>query len=173
MSKATYLDELINYKENVIAALAGSQSVMGLLANKPNLDLESSEAEELLERNIFDYDYIDGSLERHDAYIMVDDELIQPTSGTFNKWYLYVQIVCAKAFNDIDKKIFRGVKGNRRDNLAREIDMLLNGSRDYGVGKLALLSVSPATVPDKFTSLLLTYEIRDFRGERVKSLGGN
>ena len=104
---------------------------------------------------------------------MVDDELIQPTSGTFNKWYLYVQVVCAKAFNDIDKKIFRGIKGNRRDNLAREIDVLLNGSRDYGVGKLTLLSVSPATVPDKFTSVLLTYEIRDFRSERVKSLGGN
>lgn len=170
MSKGTYLDDLISYKENVIAALSQSQDVMGLLANNPNLDLESSEAEDIVERNIFDYDYIDGTLERHDAYVMVDDELVQPSSGTFNRWLLYVQVVCAKTFNDIDKKLFRGVKGNRRDNLARSIDVLLNGSRDYGVGKLVLMSVAPATVPDKFTSLLLTYEIRDFRAERVKGL---
>lgn len=170
MSKGTYLDDLISYKENVIAALSQSQDIMGLLANNPNLDLESSEAEDIVERNIFDYDYIDGTLERHDAYVMVDDELVQPSSGTFNRWLLYVQVVCAKTFNDIDKKLFRGVKGNRRDNLARSIDVLLNGSRDYGVGKLVLMSVAPATVPDKFTSLLLTYEIRDFRAERVKGL---
>nr|DAG45228.1 MAG TPA: hypothetical protein [Caudoviricetes sp.] len=170
MSKGTYLDDLITFKENVIVALSQSQDVMGLLANDPNLDLESSEAEDVVERNIFDYDYIDGTLERHDAYIMVDDELVQPSSGTFNRWLLYVQVVCAKTFNDIDKKMFRGVKGNRRDNLARSIDVLLNGSRDYGVGKLVLMSVAPATVPDKFTSLLLTYEIRDFRAERVKGL---
>ena len=170
MSKGTYLDDLISYKENVIAALSQSQDVMGLLANNPNLDLESSEAEDIVERNIFDYDYIDGTLERHDAYVMVDDELVQPSSGTFNRWLLYVQVVCAKTFNDIDKKLFRGVKGNRRDNLARSIDVLLNGNRDYGVGKLVLMSVAPATVPDKFTSLLLTYEIRDFRAERVKGL---
>ena len=170
MSKGTYLDDLISYKENVIAALSQSQDVMGLLANNPNLDLESSEAEDIVERNIFDYDYIDGTLERHDAYVMVDDELVQPSSGTFNRWLLYVQVVCAKTFNDIDKKLFRGVKGNRRDNLARSIDVLLNGNRDYGVGKLVLMSVAPAKVPDKFTSLLLTYEIRDFRAERVKGL---
>lgn len=170
MSKETYLDDLIAYKENVIAALSQSQDVMGLLANDPNLDLESSEAEDIVERNIFDYDYIDGTLERHDAYIMVDDELVQPSSGTFNRWLLYVQVVCAKTFNDVDKKLFRGVKGNRRDNLARSIDVLLNGSRDYGVGKLVLMGVAPAKVPDKFTSLLLTYEIRDFRAERMKGL---
>lgn len=168
MSKQTFLDDLINYKENVIEAMTSSKDVMGLLANDPEIDLESSEAEDLVERNIFDYDYIDGTIERHDAYVMVDDELVEAASGTFNRWLLYVQIVCAKSFNDIDKKIFRGVKGNRRDNLAREIDLLLNGSRDFGIGKLVLTSVAPATVPDKFTSLMLTYEIYDYRAERMK-----
>lgn len=170
MSKTTYLDDLIAYKEKVIEALAASQEVMSLLANDPEIDLEGDEAENLLERNIFDYDYVDSTMERHDAYIMVDAELIQPTSSTFNKWYLYVQVVCAKAFNGIDKKLFRGVKGNRRDNIARHADVLLNGSREFGVGKLVLQSVAPATVPEKFTSLLLTYEIRDFRAERMKAL---
>ena len=86
MSKPTYLDDLIAYKENVIMAMSQSQDVMGLLANDPAIDLDSEKAEDLLERNIFDYDYIDGTLERHDAYIMVDDELVQPSSGTFNRW---------------------------------------------------------------------------------------
>lgn len=54
LSKPTYLDDLIAYKENVIMAMSQSQDVMGLLANDPAIDLDSEKAEDLLERNIFD-----------------------------------------------------------------------------------------------------------------------
>ena len=78
-----------------------------------------------------------------------------------------MQIVCAKTFNSMDHKIFKGVSGNRRDNLAQEIDALLNGERFIGIGDLELLSAARATVPETFRSMLLTYRVHDFRRERI------
>lgn len=167
MSKKTYIDELIDFKENVILALADSQEVLGLLADDPDIDTDGDEADKLLDRNIFDYDYVAETVKRSDAYIMVETEMDQPTSGTMNHWFVYVQVVCYKDYVKLDKKKFKGVKGNRRDNLVREIDMLLNGSRDYGVGKLTLLHVGPASVPEEFSSTMLTYEITDIRNDRL------
>ena len=121
------LDDMTLYKEAIIRKIAASQKVIGLLVNDPMIDMDSDEANDIIDRNIFDYDYIDRTVQRSDAYIMVDSELDYPTSGTMNQWRVYVQIVCAKTFNSMDHKIFKGVSGNRRDNLAQEIDALLNG----------------------------------------------
>ena len=161
------LDDMTLYKEAIIRKIAASQKVIGLLVNDPMIDMDSDEANDIIDRNIFDYDYIDRTVQRSDAYIMVDSELDYPTSGTMNQWRAYVQIVCAKTFNSMDHKIFKGVSGNRRDNLAQEIDALLNGERFIGIGDLELLSAAPATVPDTFTSMLLTYRVHDFRRERI------
>ena len=161
------LDDMTLYKEAIIRKIAASKNVIGLLVNDPMIDMDSDEANDIIDRNIFDYDYIDRTVQRSDAYIMVDSELDYPTSGTMNQWRVYVQIVCAKTFNSMDHKIFKGVSGNRRDNLAQEIDALLNGERFIGIGDLELLSAAPATVPDTFTSMLLTYRVHDFRRERI------
>ena len=167
MSKSTFVDELIDYKENVLLALSSSQKVIGLLANKPDIDLESDEARDIMERNFFDYDYVSGKVQRSDAYVMVETVMSFPVSGMMNRWLVYVQVVSAKTFNQLDHKIFKGVKGNRRDNLVREIDLLLNGSRAFGVGRLDLRNIDSAIVPDEFTSTMLTYEVMDFRNERL------
>lgn len=172
MSKQTYIDELIEFKEKVILAIANSQKVMGLLGDDPDIDIDGEEAEKLLKRNIFDYDYVSSTVQRSDSYIMVEVKLAQPTSGSIYKWYVYVQVVCYKDNVPLDKKKkFKGVKGNRRDNLVREIDYLLNGSTDFGIGKLNLIHAAPASVPEEFTSVMLTYEINDFRNERLMKRG--
>lgn len=163
----TPLDDLILYKEAVIKKISMSVDIVSLLANDPSIDLDGDEANNIIDRNIFDFDYVDRTVQRSDAYIMVDSEMNQPSSGSMNRWLLYVQVVCAKAFNSIDHKKFKGVYGNRRDNLAKQIDALLNGERFIGIGKLELLSAAPASVPDTFTSILLTYRVHDFRKERV------
>ena len=171
MSNARPLDDMTLYKEAIIKKISKSQNVIGLLLNNPKIDMDSDEANDIIDRNIFDYDYIDRTVQRSDAYIMVDSELDFPSSGSMNQWRVYVQIVCAKTFNSMDHKIFRGVSGNRRDNLAQEIDAILNGERFIGIGELELISAAPANVPDTFTSMLLTYRVHDFRRERIPRAG--
>lgn len=168
MSDIRPLADMTLYKEEIIRKIASSQSVIGLLVNDPHVDMDGDAANDIIDRNIFDYDYIDRTVQRSDAYIMVDSELDYPTSGTMNQWRVYIQIVCAKTFNALDHKVFKGVSGNRRDNLAQEVDVLLNGQRFIGIGQLELISAAPATVPDTFTSMLLTYRVHDFRRERIQ-----
>lgn len=167
MSDNTYLDDLVRYKELIINELASSKEILGLLSNNPDIDPESDEAQALVANNIFDYGYIDTTVERSDAFIMVESELVKPSSSTINQWYIYVQVVCAKSYNNLDKKIFRGVQGNRRDNLVLEIDKLINGDREFGIGKLTLITVGPSSVPSTFTSSMITYDVNNFRRERL------
>lgn len=162
----TPLQDGIDYKAGVIAQLCNSQEVVGLLANNPSIDIESEEAYKFLDDCIYDFNYISKTVERSDAFVMIDADMIAPTSGSMNAWELYVQVVCYKEYVPLDHKIFRGVKGNRCDNLAFQIDKLLNGSRLFGIGRLTLQSATTAVVPDSFTSKLLTYRVEEFRRER-------
>lgn len=173
LSEKTYLDDIIEFKYAVIKSITSSKKVMGLLLNDPNIDLDGDDALDALKNNIFDFDYVDRTIQRSDAFIMVDTEMVKPSSGSMNVWHVYIQIVSEKGYNALDKKIFKGVKGNRKDNIAREVDLLLNGRDDFGIGKLTLKSVSPSTVPESFTSTLLTYVISDFREERLNKLDRN
>ena len=44
----TYVDQIIEYKEKVLTALSQSQEIMALLADNPEIDLESEEAEKVI-----------------------------------------------------------------------------------------------------------------------------
>ena len=160
------LQDIVDYKAQVIAQLVASQPVVGLLLDDPNIDLDSDKAIDSLDDLIFDFDYIDRTVERSDAFIMVEADMIGPSSGSFNTWELYVQIVCHKDYVKMDGKKFKGVRGNRRDNLMCEVDKLLNGTRLFGIGKLELKNAITAMVPDSFTSKMLTYVVKEPRRER-------
>lgn len=162
----TPLQDGIDYKSKVLAAITHSQEVVGLLLDDPNVDLESDETSTALANCLFDFNYIDRTVERQDAFIMVDADMTNVTSQSFNAWELYVQIVCYKEYVPLDPKKFKGVKGNRRDNLTNEVDLLLNGQRLFNVGQIELISATTAVVPDSFTSKMLTYRLIEPRRER-------
>lgn len=164
--RKTFLDDGIRYKSEVIKQICKSQPTIGLLGNNPNIDLRSEDASYIMDNNIYDFNYVSKTIERADAFIMVDADMIGPTSGTMNSWELYVQVVCHKDYVPLDPSTFKGVSGNRLDNLAGEIDSLLNGTRLFGIGQLDLAGCVTASVPDSFSSKLLTYRINEFRRER-------
>lgn len=165
MSVETHLDELIDYTSLIISKLCNSKEVVALITDNPEPDL-SGEDGALAERNIFDYDYIDDTVQSAGAFIMVDADMVLGPTGSIKDIEVYVQVVVSKTYMDLDSKKFKGVKGNRRDNLARQIDLLLRDSREFGIGKLHLNSARTANVPRSFTSKLLTYTIPDFSKNR-------
>lgn len=160
------LQDGIDYKSEIIAQICAAQPVIALLLDDPSADIDSDAAYAVTEKNIFDYDYISRTVERSDAFIMVDADMIAATSGSMNAWEVYVQIVCHKQYVALNPKRFKGIKGNRTDNLTNQIDLLLNGKRFFGIGRLVLQSCKTAVVPDDFTSKLLTYRVEEFRRER-------
>ena len=80
---------------------------------------------------------------------------------------LFVTVICHKGFMELDPRKHTGVIGNRRDNLVRKIDLLLNGSDIFGIGKLSLVSVRTAPSPVGFTTRELTYKVSDFKDKGI------
>lgn len=161
MAVETHLDELIDYSSKIISALCASPDVVRLILDKADVNIYGADAEEA-RRYMYDYDYIDETVQKSGAFIMVDCDMVDSPSASFKEMEVYVQIVVSKTFMELDPAIFPGIRGNRRDNLARQIDLLINGRRDFGVGKLMLSSAKTAGVPSTFTSKMLTYSIPDF-----------
>jgi len=165
MATVSHLDEIVDYKKKVVNLLGTSQDVVGLILNNPSIDMNSDVAYSVFDNNLYDYDYIDETATQDRCYIMVETEATT-TSPAMKDVYLHVQVVVPKSMMKLDAKIFKGIKGNRKDNLIRQVDLLLNNRDDFGIGRLQLMRVYIATVPTTFTSTMLTYQVPDFGRNR-------
>lgn len=161
MAVETHLDQLIEFSSNIIAQLANSPEIVALITDNPEPDVDGVDGEKARE-HMYDYDYIDETQTSAGAFIMVDVDMTAADSSTIKDLAIYVQVVVSKTYMRLDPKKFKSVKGNRRDNLVRQIDLILNGSRDFGIGKMQIASARTAIVPTSFTSKMLTYRVYDF-----------
>lgn len=165
----TFLDEIAEYPLKALQKIGTDPTVVGLLTNNPSIDMESDDADAVFEKYLFDYCYVDSSTDEAEAYICVEAEVPKLPTPAVKDMRLYVTIICHKQFMKIDPSKFRGIIGNRRDNLARFVDVLLNGSDIFGIGKLSLASARVVPAPTGFSARELTYYIPDFRNKGVKN----
>jgi len=166
MAIQTHLDEIIDYKKIIINKIGLSQAVVGLLLDNPLIDMDSDAAYDVFDNNLFDYNYVDDTQTATTPLVMVDVEIPRVPTDTVKDMYIFVQVAVPKLQMKLDGTKFKGVKGNRKDNLLRQIDLLLNNSDEFGIGCLNLESVGIAAVPDKYTSTILTYSVSDFARDR-------
>lgn len=166
MANKSHLDDLINFKENVILSISQSQKVLSLISNNPNIVVDSAEAESIIDNNVFNFDFVPTTQQASTAIILIDTDMVRASSPTMNRYELYVQVIVSKEFMSLRGQGFVGLKGTRRDNIARFVDLLLNNSLGYGVGRLTLETAITASVPDGYTSKLLTYSTPDFARDR-------
>ena len=167
MAKLTHIDQLVDYNQLVVNRILASQEVMALIANNPDLNLDSDAAAEW-EEHVFDHAWIDETVQEAGAFITVDVDIPSMSSGTIMEMRVYVEVLVSKTYMKLNPSIFKGCKGNRRDNIVRHIDLLLNGSLDFGIGRLDLKNIRTVTTANKFAGKLLTYEVSDFARDRSK-----
>ena len=161
----TYLDELVEYPVKALQKIGTNDMVVKLLTDDPDISMESDEADSVFDKYLYDYGFVDNTTEEASAYICVEAELVSTPTPTVKDLELYVQIVCHKKFMKIDTSRFKGIIGNRRDNLVRYVDELLNGSEIFGIGKLKLKTARVIPAPSGFAARELTYYIPDFQNK--------
>lgn len=164
MANISHMDEIIDYKASIISEIKSSQKVMGLIANDPNIDLNDDKVEDW-EKHIYDYNFVSDTLETAGAYITVEVEMIRQHNST-KDLAIYIQVICAREYMDLQSTIFKGMRGNRVDNLTRYIDLLINGSRLFGIGELEPYSNKIFKVSDQYVTRVLTYNIPNFAKNR-------
>lgn len=163
----TYLDELVEYPAKAIQKLGTTKDIVSLLTDDAAIDMDSDEADDVFDKYLFDYGYVDNTTTEARAFVCVEAELIKTPTPTVQDLRLFVTVVCHKEFMALDHKRFVGIIGNRRDNLVREIDKVLNGSDVFGIGVLSLDSVKTVSSPTGFTAREITYYVSDFRNKSV------
>lgn len=170
MDNGTFLDDLVEFPVKALHRIGIDRTIVSLLTDNENIDMDSEEADSIFDKYLFDYEYVDNTTTEAAAYICVETETTKSSTNTMNDMYLYVTIICHKQFMKIDSSRFKGLIGNRRDNLVRYVDEVLNSSDNYGVGALTLQSVRTATAPAGFSARELTYTIPAFRDKKDKKV---
>lgn len=158
----TYLDQIVEYPAKVILRIAEDKSCTGLLVNKAFSDVTEDDIDTAMDDFIKDYQYIDETTQTVAAYIWVEMEVNRVDNRTVKGIRLYVTVACHKNYMNLNRQVFRGVLGNRRDNLVRYVDKVLNNSEFLGIGALKLHSVKTMTPINGFTIREIAYEIPDF-----------
>lgn len=161
------MDELVEYPAKAIQKIGTSKKIVSLLTDNEAVDMDSDEADEVFDKYLFDYGYVDNTTTEARAFVCVEAELMKAPTPTIHDLHLFVTIICHKEYMKLDPKRFIGIIGNRKDNLVREIDKMLNGSDIFGIGVLTLDSVKTVSSPTGFTAREITYSISDFRDRGV------
>ena len=164
----TYMDELVEYPAKAIRLIGSDKNCVGLLINKPFYEVNDDDCDKALDDYIFSFQYIDNTTQEAVAYVWVEIDVPRVQNKTAKSVKLYVTVSCHKQYMKLDRKTFSGVIGNRRDNLVRNIDRLLNFSDIFGIGKLSLESIKTLSSPNDFTIRELAYSVPDFNLRDIK-----
>lgn len=158
----TYLDQIVEYPAKVIGKIASDKFCVGLLVNKPFDKVTEDDFDTVLDQQIFDYQYVDETTNKSTAYVWAEMEVDSVFNHQFKSTRLYVDICCHKNYMKLAPSLFKGVMGNRRDNLTRYIDKLLSNTDFLGLGPLNLEAVKTLTPINGFVVRQLIYSVPDF-----------
>lgn len=159
----TYLDQLVEYPAKVLKRISEDKYCLGLLLNKSFNSIAEEDSDKALDELLYDYQYVDDTTQESSAYIWAEIDVDHVENKQIKGVRLYVTIACHKSYMKLKGSTFRGVMGNRRDNLVRYVDRLLNDTTGIGgIGTLSLQSVRTLSPISGFTLREITYRIPDF-----------
>lgn len=148
-----YLDELFDYKNQLIGDMLTNQDIVRLL----NDDCEiTEEPESLVYKQVFPFEYIPDTIEHGQTFICCDVDIQRSLNKTFLLPVIYVWVFTHKS------KLRLPEGGVRTDKLCHEIAKEINGSRFYGLGELDLYSVKRFAPINDYQGKVLTFHSQEF-----------
>ena len=148
------LEEFTKYKQTLMKAICTTDKIIELL----KLESDSTEitGKDMRYSRIFPYNYVPLTIENAQTFICftvtapnVRDDLIAELRLTI---YVFTH-----------QDLMRTPEGIRTDLLVSEIDKVLNGSTQYGLGKVSLKACDVMQVPCQgYSGLYSVYSVRDF-----------
>lgn len=163
----TFVDQLVEYPSKVVSMLGSDKTIVELLTDNPDIVIGTDEADDVFDKCLYDYGYTDETTLEAIAYICVEAEIPRVMTETMQSIKLYVTVLCQKQYMKLDPAKFKKLLGNRRDNLTRYIDKILDKSTVFGIGELNLESIRTVPSPAGFSARELEYSISDFHTKAV------
>ena len=164
----TNLDEIVDYPDAIALALSQDQTIVGLLVDDPNAEIGDNN---VLGSQIYNYNFIPDVATDSLSYITIDTVVSDAKTETVKTLKVIITVISNKTNMKLKPTIFKGVAGNRRDNLVRYTDLIVRKMDNLGIGKLQLTArtpVAPVSIGvSDYTAKQLVYEVPNF-DRRVK-----
>lgn len=147
------LQEFFDYKNKIMETLCSNKRIVQLVtdsksASIPNRDLPYTQ--------IYPYEFIPETVDEGMTFICYDVDIDEVVEKPFYIPVIYIWVFTHKSKLKLDEG------GVRIDELAKEIDKELNGSRFLGLGELNLSSVGRFSPTTDYLGRVLTYYTKDF-----------
>ena len=155
-----YQEEFFDYKDQFIGELCSDPDIVALLLDQadpvvPNRSLPYTQ--------VFPFEFIPDTETGAKTFICVDVDIVSVPNSTFYTLAIYVWVFAHKS----QLRLSDG-RGVRTDKLASAVDRIANGSRDYGLGKLKLMSSQRFTPVTDYQGRVLTFVAQDFNRDGSK-----
>lgn len=153
------LQDLFDYKTKLMELLCNNERIVHLVTNSknaptPNYDLRYTQ--------IFPYEYLPETVDDARTYICFDVDVPSVMNQTYYLGAIHIWIFTHKSL----ARIKGG--GVRNDEIAMEIDAMLNGSREFGLGELDLHKSGRFSPIPNYQGRSLTYQCEEFNRVGVK-----
>ena len=150
-----YLSEIPKYRDVIIQQICNNKTIIDLL--RPD-EQSNIKPEDMIYKYIYPYDHIVDKTTEVGTYLCFDVESPRIVNRAFVDLRICFWIITH------DRKIVTP-KGLRSDLLCSEIDKVVNGSKDFGLGSVELMSWGRFNPADRFHGRSLIYRTVDFNRE--------
>ena len=146
-----YLEELSKYKIEIMKRLCLSEKIQSLIL----LSKSQNSGREMMYKNIFPYAFVPDTVTNAGTFICFDLEVQRAKNRTFKDINILFWIFTHQS-------LIRTENGIRTDILADEIDKILNGNKDLGLGSAELRKVLRINPAKDYHGRTLVYKTVDF-----------
>lgn len=150
-------DAVIKFKYQAIDEILRSQDIMSLMFDTPNIDMDCDAVYNAETHNVYDYSFCDDTFAADKAVLFIESALTNRPSEHFGRVNLIIQVMCNNNYVSLPKTKFKGMLGNRIDNICQSIIRLIDGSTEYGIGRLYLSDCQPCSAPNGFAAKQLVF----------------
>lgn len=159
------LEELTLYKKKLMKAFCSSEAIAQLL----EIDGEDVQVgKSLMYTRVFPYLHRPDISESARSFICFDVSTVAVQNSVIKSVAIDVYVVSHQHL----MRLADG-KGMRIDVLSSEVDKLLNGSTDYGIGELELKFSEPITSISKYYGRSSRYIVKDFNRYTCGDVGAD
>lgn len=164
-----YLKEVGTFKNKIVSKLINDENIVDvLLGDVSHLDDPESA---LLGRDatgkggcVFKFEYVPDTQENSRTFLCVEVVPQETAGDTVTRMMVYVFCYCSKDIMQTYRR--KGQAGTRVDILASDVDQILNGNSEFGIGPLEWEGSSIYKPAVCYYGRLLAYSVTSFRRPR-------
>ena len=158
------IKDIGSYKNQLVTLLQNSPDICELMLGE---DYTDEDVNNMVYDQLFPYLYVDETQTEVRPYLCVEVDIPRIATATIKDMKIVVWAYCHK---DCMKYTKKGYLGTRADILADMVERQLHDSRNFGIGKLRLDSVSYFFPNSKYYGRQMIYTIPDFAVKDVERL---